>query len=54
VSLGAIVLWIYKVILLQFIFLVFLCLHFYLEAQAKYFVWDRLVVVLLSIFVSCF
>jgi hypothetical protein len=48
------VLWIYEVILLQFIFLVFICLHFYLETQAKYFASDRLVVVLLLVFVSCF
>jgi hypothetical protein len=45
---------VYEVILLQFISFVFPCLHFYLETQAKYFAWDRLVVVLLLVFVSCF
>jgi hypothetical protein len=43
---------VYEVILLQFISFVFPCLHFYLETQTKYFVWDRLVVVLLLVFVS--
>jgi hypothetical protein len=43
---------VYEVISLQFIS--FAYLHFYLETQAKYFAWDRLVVVLLLVFVSCF
>jgi hypothetical protein len=44
----------FEMILLHSIF-VFSCLHCSnLETQAKYFAWDRLVVVLLLVFVGCF
>jgi hypothetical protein len=45
---------IYEVILLQLFCCIFLLALFHLENQAKYFAWDRLVVVLLLIFVGYF